>query len=115
MAYISNLISGTIDLLVLSILNKKDSYAYEISKTILNNSDGLLDISINSVYTVLYKLEKENLASEYTTLVGKKRTRVYYHLEPAGKEYFNLLSKDYFKISEGVKKLLDSLGSIENE
>lgn len=48
------------------------------------------------------------MASEYTTLVGKKRIRVYYHLEPTGKEYFNLLSKDYFRISGGVKKLLDS-------
>lgn len=115
MAYKSNLISGTIDLLVLSILNKKDCYAYEISKTISNNSNGLLNVSLNTVYTVTYKLEKENMVSEYSILVGRKRTRVYYHLEPSGKEYLRQLSADYYKMSEGVKNILDSLEGNNDE
>lgn len=109
MSYKNSFITGITDLLVLSILDKQDSYVYEITKTISNNSDGLLSISHNTVYTATYKLEEENMISEYSKLVGKKRTRVYYHLEPRGKEYLKKISEEYFKMGEGVKKIIDSL------
>ena len=50
------------------------------------------------------------MISKYSKLVGRKRTRVYYHLEPRGKEHLQKISTDYSKITEGVKKVLDSLG-----
>ena len=115
MAYKNSLITGISDLLVLSILDKQDSYVYEITKIIAKKSDGLLNISHNTVYTVTYKLEEEQMISEYPKLVGKKRTRVYYHLEPKGKEYLEELSTEYSKMSEGVLKILKSLGGETNE
>ena len=110
MAYKNSLITGITDLLVLSILNKQDSYVYEISKTISNNSNGLLTISHNTIYTATYKLEEANMISEYSKLVGKKRTRVYYHLEPAGKEHLKKLSEEYSNMTNGVLNILESLG-----
>lgn len=83
---------------------------YEITKNISNNSDNLLSISLNTIYTVTYKLEEEKMISEYSKLVGKKRTRVYYHLEPSGREHLQKISADYSKMTEGVRKVLDSLG-----
>ena len=109
MAYKNSLITGITDLLVLSILDSGDSYVYEITKTISNYSDGLLSISHNTIYAVTYKLEEENLISEYPKLVGKKRTRIYYHLEPKGKEYLKKLAEEYANITDGVQKLLNSL------
>ncbi|MGN0452608.1 MAG: PadR family transcriptional regulator [Ruminococcus sp.] len=58
---------------------------YEIIKSIADYSDGLLVISQNTIYTAAYKLVNEGKISEYSKLVGKKRTRVYYHLEVSGK------------------------------
>lgn len=72
MAYKNSLITGITDLLVLSMLDRQDSYVYEITKSISDNSDGLLSISHNTVYTATYKLEEENMISEYSKLVGKK-------------------------------------------
>ena len=114
MAYRNSLITGITELLVLAILNQQDSYVYEITKNISNNSDGLLSISLNTIYTATYKLEEENMISEYSKLVGKKRTRVYYHLEPCGREHLQKISTDYSKMTEGVKKVLDSLGGDTN-
>ena len=71
MAYKNNLITGITELLVLKILEQQDSYVYEIQKMINNNSEHLLSISLNTIYTVTYKLENENLISEYSKLVGK--------------------------------------------
>lgn len=115
MAYKNSLITGITELLVLAILNQQDSYVYEITKNISNNSDGLLSISLNTIYTATYKLEEENMISEYSKLVGKKRTRVYYHLEPCGKEHLQKISADYAKMTEGVRKVLGSLGGDAND
>lgn len=115
MAYKNSFITGITDLLVLSILDKQDSYVYEITKTISNNSGGLLSISHNTIYTATYKLEEENMISEYSKLVGKKRTRVYYHLETKGKEHLKKLLEDYSNMTGGVQKILASLGGDAND
>ena len=71
MAYKNTLLTGITDFLVLSILKiKGDCYAYEISKYITSESNKLLSISPNTIYTVMYKLENEHMISEYSVLVG---------------------------------------------
>lgn len=114
MARKNNLIAGVTDLLVLSILDSKDNYAYEISKYIASQSNSLLSMSMNTVYTVIYKLESKDMVSEYTKLVGKKRTRVYYHLEPAGKEYLERLRTNYNNMVKGASMIFEDLASSEN-
>ena len=54
MAYKNTLLTGITDFLVLSILKiKGDCYAYEISKYITSESNKLLSISPNTIYTVM--------------------------------------------------------------
>lgn len=115
MAYKNSLITGITELLVLAILNQQDSYVYEIQKNISSHSDDLLFISLNTIYTTTYKLEEENMISEYSKLVGKKRTRVYYHLESRGKEHLEKIYDDYSKMTEGVRRILNSLGGDTND
>lgn len=110
MAYKNTLITGITDLLVLTILkNKGDCYAYEISKYITNKSNELLSISPNTIYTVMYKLENEHMISEYSVLAGKKRTRIYYHIESAGETYLEELQHDYENMVSGMSAIFDSL------
>ncbi|MCR5793134.1 MAG: PadR family transcriptional regulator [Lachnospiraceae bacterium] len=110
MAVKNFLITGITDLLVLSILKEMgDSYVYEICKFITNESDELLSISPNTIYTVMYKLEEEKKISEYSKLVGKKRTRVYYHIEQPGVEYLEELKTTYSNMTKGVESIFDSI------
>uniref|UniRef100_UPI003FEF3D23 PadR family transcriptional regulator n=1 Tax=Eubacterium sp. TaxID=142586 RepID=UPI003FEF3D23 len=113
--YKNNLITGITELLVLKILEQQDSYVYEIQKMINNHSEQLLSISLNTIYTVTYKLEKENLISEYSKRVGKKRTRVYYHLEETGKEHLAKVMTNYNNMIDGVNRIINSLGGAQNE
>lgn len=109
MAYKNSLITGITDLLVLAILNEKgDSYVYEITKYIANYSNESLSISHNTIYTVMYKLEEEHMISEYSKLVGKKRTRVYYHIEPLGQAYLDELMENYKQMIGGVELIFNS-------
>ena len=105
--------NGITDLLILSLLDNHDSYMYEIVKSIADFSDGLISISQNTIYTAAYKLEGEGKISEYTKLVGKKRTRVYYHLEPKGKEYLDELMLSYQNTTVGIQKVFCVLEGME--
>lgn len=99
-------LSGITELLILYFLNQKDCYVYEITKAISDFSDGALVISQNTIYTAAYKLEKDNMITEYSKLVGKKRTRVYYHVEDAGRVYLNELLETFQTTFQGISQIL---------
>lgn len=101
----NNLTTGITELLVLSMLDKGDSYVYDITKKIKEYSNNLLSISQNTVYTVVYKLKEDKMIMEYPKLVGKRRTRIYYHMEPSGKEYLSALSENYKNMVAGVQNV----------
>lgn len=109
-------INGITELLVLFFLNQKDCYVYEITKAISEISKNLLTIPQNTIYTATYKLENDHKISEYSKLVGRKRTRVYYHIEPEGRQYLEELITTYNTAIAGVNKVLEShLGDNEDE
>ena len=58
-------INGVTELLILSLLEERDMYVYEIVKGVEKYSDGLLAISQNTLYTSTYKLIGEGMLSEY--------------------------------------------------
>lgn len=102
-------INGITELLILSILNVHDSYVYEITQTIETYSNDNLSISQNTIYAATYKLKNEGKISEYPKLVGKRRTRIYYHIENAGMEYLQEIKKNYLQTITGVEYILETL------
>lgn len=108
-------INGITELLILSILSAHDSYVYEITKTIEKNSNGLLSISQNTIYTATYKLQNEGKISEYSKLVGKRRTRIYYHIEEEGLSYLEELKRNYHQTITGVQAVIESLSTITKD
>lgn len=104
-------INGITEFLILSILSSRNSYVYEITKTIEKKSNGLLSISQNTIYTATYKLQNEGKISEYSKLVGKRRTRIYYHIEEAGITYLEQLKQNYYQTINGVQSVINSLPS----
>ena len=101
--------SGITDILILAILCDHDSYVYEIVKFLKENSNGCLSISQNTVYAVTYKLVNEGKITEYSKLVGKKRTRIYYHIENEGKKYYKNLLDSFQDAYAGVESILNVL------
>ena len=117
MAISDNLKRGTIEVSILTLLKQRDMYGYDISQELSNQSKGLYSIQETSMYPALYRLVDKGYISDRTEKVGKRRTRVYYHLEPEGEVYLDSLRKEYLSISRGVLYLLgiNSLEEMENE
>lgn len=111
----SNFKMGTVEMIVLFLLDKKECYGYELCTTIDKLSHGRLIISESTLYPTLYKLLKNNLISDHEVSVGKRRLRVYYNIEPAGRQRLADLLEDYEIITQGIADILLYDGSAEEE
>ncbi len=94
------------EMLILFLLNRKDCYVYEIAKTLRELSGSTVDLTLNAVYTITYRMESEEKISEYTVRVGAKRTRVYYRITEKGKESLQQLLLLYQEMTGGINAIL---------
>lgn len=98
---------GILEMLILKLLSERDMYGYEMKSELDTRSGETLSIKDGSLYGPLYRLIGKNYISEHKELAGARRVRVYYHLEPLGKDYLDLLTSEYEKITMGVHKVLE--------
>lgn len=102
----SNFRRGSVELLILYLLNQKDCYGYEMSLTIRKLSDGYLNIPVGSLYPALYKLIETGHITDYKKQSGVRQVHVYYHIEESGKERLKYLLEDYYATMESIQKIL---------
>lgn len=98
---------GVMSLLILALLEKEDMYGYQIVQAISEYSSGKIVTQEGSLYPVLYKLQEQKLISDKKVLVGKRMTRVYYHLEKAGKVHLQKLIEEYEAVTQGVFQIIE--------
>ena len=117
MGIAENLKRGTVELLLLTLLKEKDMYGYQLSQELEQRSDSLFTIQEGSMYPTLYRMLEKGLISDRQELVGKRRMRVYYHIELEGVKYLEEVKQEYISLNRGVFKVLGiiSLEEISNE
>lgn len=93
---------GIMSLVILALLKKEDMYGYQLVQQTNQISGGRIVTQEGSLYPVLYKLLDQGLISDRKVQVGRRMTRVYYHLEPAGEEKLKKLTEDYRQLTQGV-------------
>lgn len=99
---------GIMSLVLLSLLRKEDMYGYQLVQETKQLSGGRIQSQEGSLYPVLYKLQEKGYISDRKVLVGRRMTRVYYHLEPSGQEYLQTLMAEYNAISTGVRMIMEA-------
>lgn len=97
---------GVMSLVILGLLNKEDMYGYQLVQETAKRSGGRITTQEGSLYPVLYKLVDQGLISDRRVQVGKRMTRVYYHLEPAGEKHLEELTREYENITQGVFQII---------
>ena len=97
---------GVMSLVILGLLKKEDMYGYQLVQETQKKSGGRIVTQEGSLYPVLYKLVDQGLISDRRVQVGKRMTRVYYHLEPAGEERLRQLLREYAEISRGIYEIV---------
>ena len=97
---------GVMSLVILSLLKREDMYGYQLVQETERISGGRITTQEGSLYPVLYKLLDQGLISDKKVLVGKRMTRVYYHLEPAGEQRLQELIREYEEVTQGVFQII---------
>ena len=99
---------GVLEICVLTLISKKDMYGYEMAQALRERSNGKFVLLETSMYPTLYRLQDNHYISSYEQLVGKRRKRTYYHIEPAGISYYQKILVEYWTAQEGIQSILKS-------
>lgn len=105
---------GIMSLVILTLLKREDMYGYQLVQETSKSSGGRITTQEGSLYPVLYKLMDQGLISDRKVQVGKRMTRVYYHLEPAGEQRQKELAREYEEITQGVFQIMKGSDCHEN-
>lgn len=102
----SNYRRGVSSLVILALLRREDMYGYQLVQETERSSGGRITTQEGSLYPVLYKLEDQGCISSHRVPVGKRMTRVYYHLEAEGEALLEQLIQEYETVTQGVFQIV---------
>lgn len=98
---------GVMSLVILALLEKEDMYGYQLVQETARRSGNRIVTQEGSLYPVLYKLLEQGLISDKKVQVGKRMTRIYYHLEQAGAVRLSELKKEFQEITQGIRMITE--------
>ncbi len=103
----SELLKGTLSLLILSLLSRKSMYGYEIAATVHRDTDGAFTWREGSLYPNLHKLQADGLIVGEWEEKDTGRKRRYYHLTQKGRAALREKIRSWNELSEGVRRILE--------
>ncbi len=106
MENITEMLKGILEGCVLEIINRKDTYGYEITRQL--NALGFTDVVEGTVYTILVRFEKSKLVN-----IEKKRSelgppRKFYSLNDKGREELRLFWEKWAFLSSKINELKEN-------
>lgn len=97
---------GSMELLILSMLEQEDRHGYEIGKLIEMRSGGRLEFRISTLYSALYRLEAKGwIKGRWVEKKGQRR-RCYYRLTTTGASVLAQQKEDWRQFADVVNALI---------
>ncbi len=104
----SDVLRGTLDLLVLKTLTLAPMHGWGISQRIQQHSRGVLEVNQGSLYPALQRLELRGwIDSEWQTTENNRRAK-YYRLTAAGRRAVNTEAASWRRYVEAVELILQT-------
>src|SRR5215218_8273133 len=102
----TELLKGTLSLLILSLLSRKPMYGYELAATVHRDTDGAFTWREGSLYPSLHKLEQAGLIVGEWEERETGRKRRYYRLTRAGRSALKVKEHDWSALCAAVNLVL---------
>lgn len=99
------LLKGSSDALILSVLAAGDLYGYQISKQIQTQSKDVFSMGEGTLYPILHKLEGQKLLTAYWQEVGGRK-RKYYSITKRGRALLQEKTAEWSAFAHAVKSVL---------
>ncbi len=102
----ANLVQGTLDLLILKVLDLTPLNGWAIGQRLRQVSDNVLLVSDGSLYPALHKLEQQGwITAEWRETENRRRAK-FYTLTPAGRRYLEQESANWSRLSRAISDVL---------
>src|SRR6266700_3212991 len=103
----TELLKGTLALLILSLLSRKAMYGYEIAATVHRDTDGAFTWREGSLYPSLHKMQADGLIAGEWEEKETGRKRRYYHITNKGREALREKVQSWAELCRGVNLILE--------
>jgi PadR family transcriptional regulator, regulatory protein PadR len=108
MANKSDLLQGTLDLLILKTLKQGPMHGWGISLRIQEVSEDVLQVNQGSLYPALHRLEQQGLiAAEWGSSENKRQAK-FYELTRAGRRELEEETRNWERLAGAVGRVLSS-------
>ncbi|HTV54935.1 MAG TPA: PadR family transcriptional regulator [Terriglobia bacterium] len=102
----SDLVQGTLDLLILKILGLEPLNGFAVSLRMRQVSGGVLQVSDGSLYPALHKLEQEGwIKAEWRPSENNRRAK-FYSLTRLGRKQLQKESADWSRLSAAISHVV---------
>jgi PadR family transcriptional regulator PadR len=99
-------IKGTLEMIVLEVLQHQPMHGWGITELIERRSDGLLSVNQGSLYPALYRLVARGWVSSEWRSTENNRSARYYSLNRSGRKQLAAARAQWQKLSRGVNLVL---------
>ncbi len=106
MAIKKELTKGSSSLLVLSVLESKDMYGYQIIKEIEMRSEQVFSFKEGTLYPILHAFERDGYVKAYWEESDQGRKRKYYHITKKGIKELAKSREEWKTYSAAVGKVV---------
>ena len=99
------LLKGSTELIVLSVLEGENMYGYQMIKELREKSENIFEFQEGTLYPILHKLEEKGwITSYWDEVAGKKRK--YYAITENGKKHLKSKKEEWQLFSTNVNKVI---------
>jgi PadR family transcriptional regulator, regulatory protein PadR len=101
-----DVLQGTLDMLILQILQSGPRHGLAIAQTIRKKSEDLLKVEAGTLYPALHRLEQQGwLAAEWKTSEKGQRAK-YYRLTTAGKKQLRAEQSNWERLLKAIQLVM---------
>jgi PadR family transcriptional regulator, regulatory protein PadR len=105
----SDLLQGTLDLLVLKVLDLEPMHGWGISQRILQISDSVLQVNQGSLYPALHRLEEQGwITAKWQTSENNRQAR-FYELTRRGRNQLTVERENWLRLSGAVGRIVGTV------
>ena len=99
------LLKGSTNMLVLSLLENENMYGYQMIKKLSEKSQNIFELKEGTLYPILHSLEEKNYITSYWDDTGIKK-RKYYSITKEGKKHLKQKKEEWSMFSKGVNQVV---------
>lgn len=102
----TDLVQGTLDLLILKTMAVESMHGWAIAQRIRNVSKNILQVNQGALYPALHRLEQQGwITAEWGESENNRRAK-YYSLTKDGKKYLQREEKNWDRLSKAIGVVL---------